>query len=235
MLEIKNLHAGYGAFEVLFGIDLKINKGQWVSLIGTNGAGKTTLLNTISGIHKSTEGEIWFKGTNITAFKPCEMYRLGMAYMAEGHPIFQNLSVKENLELGGIAVGLSPKQQAQKLEENYHLFPFLEQRLKQRAGTLSGGEQQLLSLARCLMTSPQLILCDEPTLGLAPFMVKELFRILKHLHQQSTTLLMVEQNVEQALLFCDEAHVLEQGVITLSGTGAKLLKNAAVQKAYLGC
>ena len=234
MLEIKNLHAGYGAFEVLFGIDLEVSNGQWVSLIGTNGAGKTTLLNTIAGIHDATKGEIWFRGTNITAFKPYEMYRLEIAYMAEGHPIFQNLTVKENLELGGIAVGLSSKQQAQKLEENYHLFPFLKDRLKQRAGTFSGGEQQLLSLARCLMTNPKLILCDEPTLGLAPFMVKELFRILKYLHQQGTTLLMVEQNVEQALLFCDNAYVLEQGMITLSGTGAELLKNPDVQKAYLG-
>ena len=234
MLEIKDLHAGHGAFEVLFGINLKINAGQWVSLIGTNGAGKTTLLNTIAGIHKPTQGEIWFKGNNIINLEPPTIHRLNLAYMAEGHPIFHHLTVKENLELGGIAINLSPKQQNQKLEEVYHLFPFLEQRLKQRAGTFSGGEQQLLSLARCLMTNPQLILCDEPTLGLSPFRVKELFKILKHLHQQGTALLLVEQNVEQALLFCDTAHVLEQGVITLTDTGEALLKNPDVQKAYLG-
>ncbi|RZI46802.1 ABC transporter ATP-binding protein [Candidatus Finniella inopinata] len=234
MLEIKNLYVGYGAFEVLHGIDLKIGKGQLVSLIGTNGAGKTTLLNTLAGIHRPTEGEVRFKGVNITAFRPCQTYQLGLAYMAEGHPIFQSLTVQENLELGGIAVGLSSRQQRNKFEEVYHLFPFLEQRLKQRAGTFSGGEQQLLSLARCLMTTPQLILCDEPTLGLAPFMVKELFRILKHLHTQGTTLLLVEQNVEQALLFCDEAFVLEQGRIILSGTGDELLKNPDVQRSYLG-
>lgn len=234
MLTINDLHAGYGAFEVLFGVTLKVETAQWVSIIGTNGTGKSTLLNSIAGIHQPSQGEIIFKGKDITSQSPYSICRMNLSYMAEGHPIFNNLTVKENLELGGIGVGLPKTRQRQKIEEIYELFPLFKNRAKQRAGTFSGGEQQLLALGRCLMASPDLILCDEPTLGLSPVMVNELFRILKLLHQQGTALLLVEQNVEQALTYCDYAYVLDQGIITLSGSGIDLLKDPQVQKAYLG-
>jgi branched-chain amino acid transport system ATP-binding protein len=234
MLAIQDLHAGYGSFEVLFGVTLTVEAGQWVSLIGTNGAGKSTLLNSVAGIHKTTQGEIFFKNKNITDYNSYSICRMNLGYIAEGHPIFNNLTVKENLELGGIGVGLSKTCQRQKIEEIYDLFPLFKDRSKQRAGTFSGGEQQLLALGRCLMANPELILCDEPTLGLSPVMVGELFRILRLLHQQGTALLLVEQNVEQALTFCDYAYVLDQGVITLAGAGTDLLTDPQVQKAYLG-
>lgn len=234
MLTIHDLHAGYGAFEVLFGVNLTVKAGQWVSLIGTNGAGKSTLLNSITGIHKVSQGKIVFKDKDITLDHTHSICRMNLGYMAEGHPIFANLTVKENLELGGIGVGLKKAQQQQKIEEIYELFPLFKARHKQLAGTFSGGEQQLLALGRCLMASPDLILCDEPTLGLSPVMVSELFRILKILHQQGTAILLVEQNVELALTFCDYGYVLDQGVVTLSGLGADLLNDPQVQKAYLG-
>jgi branched-chain amino acid transport system ATP-binding protein len=234
VLVVKDLDAYYDTFEVLFGVNLTVEIGQWVSLIGTNGAGKTTLLNSIVGLHKDRCGQVFYQGQDISQYSTYSICRMNLGYMAEGHPIFNTLTVKENLELGGIGIGLSISQQRQKMEEIFDLFPLLKDRSSQRAGTFSGGEQQLLALGRCLMASPQLILCDEPTLGLSPVMVGELFKVLKLLHQRGTAILLVEQNVEQALFFCDYAYVLDQGVITLSGTGQDLLKDQRVQKAYLG-
>mgnify|MGYP002783776856 CR=1 FL=1 len=234
MLVVQNLHAGYDAFKVLRGIDFTVAKGQWVSIIGTNGAGKTTLMNTLTGILPATEGSVFFQGIDTTHYKPFQLSKLGISYMAEGRQIFNPMTVKDNLELGGIAIGLSRLQIQRKLQEIYQQFPSLHRRLYQKAGTLSGGEQQLLALGRCLMSSPSFLLCDEPTLGLSPIAVSNFFQILQNLHRQGIAVLMVEQNIELALRFCDQAYVMNRGQITLSGTGQDLLNDPQVKQIYLG-
>ncbi len=234
MLTVQNLHVGYGVFEVLFGIELVVQKGAWVSIVGTNGSGKTTLMNALMGINLPTHGLVQWKDLDITYHKPFERCRLGMGYLAEGRQLFPHLTVHENLELGAIAARLPKIPRQKKIQEVYQRFPHLFQRRKQKAGTLSGGEQQILALARCLIADPEILLCDELSLGLSPAAVKDFFKVLQDLHNKGTTILMVEQNVELALQLCTYGYVLDQGQVTLSGTGKELLKNPQVQEVYLG-
>jgi len=234
MLTLRNLSLSYNDLEAFRDVNLSLKKGQWVAIVGANGAGKTSLVRTISGIHPPTFGQILLNGQDITGKESHEICKMGLGYIAEGRQIFPNLSVKENLEVGGIAVGFSKQKIKAKLEEIYSQFPLLKERQKQRAGSLSGGEQQILTIGRCLMAEPTIILCDEPSLGLSPLKVSELFQTLSALHQQGVTLLLVEQNVEASLRYADYAYVLEQGRVVLEGRAKDLLGNEAVKAAYLG-
>lgn len=234
MLTIKNLSLFYDDLRAFHDINLAIQKGQWVTIVGANGAGKTSLVHTIAGIHPPTTGQVFLNGLEISDKKSHQICRLGLGHIPEGRQIFPTLTIKENLEMGGFAVGFKGRKIKDKLEEIYHQFPRLKERQTQLAGTLSGGEQQILTIGRCLMAEPQIILCDEPSLGLSPLRVSELFSLLQRLHEQGITLLLVEQNVEASLRHSDYAYVLEQGEIVLEGKAQDLLGNSAVKAAYLG-
>ncbi len=232
MLEVKDLKVRYGAIQGLKGISFKINQGEIVSLIGSNGAGKTTTLRALSGIVESS-GLIEFKGKNISAVPSHLRVNLGIAQSPEGRGIFPAMSVKENLELG--AYSRKDKAQiAKDYERCLQLFPRVKERLWQMAGTLSGGEQQMLSICRAMMCKPELLLLDEPSLGLAPLIVAQIFEIVKLLNSEGMTILLVEQNAKQSLTISHRAYVLETGLITLQGTGRDLLKNDEVRRSYLG-
>jgi branched-chain amino acid transport system ATP-binding protein len=232
MLQIRGLHSGYGRIEALHGIDLDVPEGQIVSLIGANGAGKTTLLMTICGNPQATSGEIIFDGRPITHMPTHEIARIGIAHSPEGRRIFARMSVFENLQTGAIVA--DPKFFNEDLERVLALFPRLKERLEQRGGTLSGGEQQMLAIARALMSRPRLLLLDEPSLGLAPLITKQLFANIAEINRaDGMTILLVEQNAFQALKLASYAHIIVNGQIELSGTGADLLKDPAVRAAYL--
>ncbi len=233
MLEIKNLNVHYGVIHALKDVSLKVEAGEIVTLIGANGAGKTTTLRTISGLLKSTSGEILLEGTNITALSAPQRVQMGLSQVPEGRRIFPDMSVLENLELG--AYLRNDKVEIKKDMENiYGRFPILGKRKKQTAGTLSGGEQQMLAMGRALMSRPRILLLDEPSMGLAPLLVREIFEIVKDINQAGTTILLVEQNASMALSIAHRAYVLETGSIVLSGTGEELAKSSEIQKAYLG-
>ena len=232
MLKVTNLKVKYGAIQGLKGISFNINRGEIVSLIGSNGAGKTTTLRAISGIVDS-DGEIEFKGQNISSVPSHLRVTLGIAQSPEGRGIFPAMSVQENLELGSYSRN-DKLQIAKDYERCLQLFPRIKERLWQMAGTLSGGEQQMLSICRAIMCKPDLLLLDEPSLGLAPIIVSQIFEIIKLLNSEGMTILLVEQNAKQSLMISHRAYVLETGLITIEGSGKDLLKNDEVRRSYLG-
>jgi len=233
MLEIKNLNVHYGVIHALKDVSLTVNAGEIVTLIGANGAGKTTTLRTISGLNKATSGEIILEGKNITTVPAPQRVELGISQVPEGRRIFPAMSVFENLELGAFL--RNDKAEIKKDMENvFGRFPILGDRRKQTAGTLSGGEQQMLAMGRGLMSRPRILLMDEPSMGLAPLLVREIFEIIKDINKAGTTILLVEQNASMALSIAHRAYVIETGSIVLSGTGEELAKSSEIQKAYLG-
>lgn len=233
MLEIKNLNVHYGVIQALRDVSLTVNQGEIVTLIGANGAGKTTSLRTISGLEKATSGEIILEGQDITNTSASQRVEMKLSQVPEGRRVFADMTIVENLELGAFL--RSDKGSIKKdMDKVYELFPILGQRKKQTAGTLSGGEQQMLAMGRALMSKPEILLLDEPSMGLAPLLVKEIFEIIKNINSRGTTILLVEQNAKMALSIADRAYVLETGSIVMSGTGEELAGSDEIQKAYLG-
>ncbi len=233
MLEVKNLCVNYGAIKALHGISFDVNQGEIITLIGSNGAGKTTTLHSISNIIKKQKGTIIFNGDDITNLGADKIVAKNLIQVPEGRRVFANLSVLENLQLG--AYLRKDKAGIEKdIEHVFTLFPRLEERIKQAAGTLSGGEQQMLAMGRALMSQPKLLLLDEPSMGLAPILVDEIFEIIKRINADGTTILLVEQNAFKALSIADRAYVLETGEIIKSGNATELLNDDSVKKAYLG-
>ena len=232
MLSVDNINVYYGAIHAVKDVSLHVNEGEIVTLIGANGAGKTTTLQTISGLLHARSGSITFQDQNIGGIPAHKLVSLGMAQVPEGRRVFLQMSVKENLEMGAFTRPNSEVDAS--IAEVYERFPRLKERMNQVAGTLSGGEQQMLAMGRALMSKPKLLMLDEPSMGLAPILVEQIFDIIKELHKAGTTILLVEQNARKALQIADRAYVLETGNITLSGTGAELSKSDEVRKAYRG-
>ena len=231
ILKIDDINVFYGSIHAIKGISLEVNEGEIVTLIGANGAGKTTTLHTVSGLLRPRTGSISFCGEDITKIPAHRLVERGLAHCPEGRRVFLQMTVQENLDMGAY---IRRDDFSASLEEVYELFPRLKERRKQVAGTLSGGEQQMLAMGRALMSKPKLLMLDEPSMGLAPILVEQIFDIIKNLHAVGTTILLVEQNAQAALSIADRAYVLETGKITLSGTGAELAKSDEVRKAYLG-
>lgn len=233
MLRIEKVNVSYGSIHALHDISLTVNDGEVVSLIGANGAGKTTTLHTITGLKGATDGVIEYDGKDLRRMDPSHIIRIGMAHVPEGRHVFTQMSVQENLEMGSYI--MNDKNQIKKnMDMVYEYFPRLLERKKQLAGTLSGGEQQMLATGRALMSNPRIVLMDEPSMGLSPLLVKEIFHIIKTLHQNGITVLLVEQNAKMALAVSDRAYVLETGRISMSGKASELLANDNIKKAYLG-
>lgn len=233
MLSVQNLVVHYGAIQAIRGISFEVNKGEVITLIGSNGAGKTTTLHAISNILKKTAGSVFFNDEDITNLSASDIVRSGLVQSPEGRRVFADLSVRENLEMG--AYTRKDRQGiARDMDKVFTLFPRLKERYRQDAGTLSGGEQQMLAIGRALMADPVLLLLDEPSMGLAPILVDEIFSIIETINREGTTILLVEQNAFKALRIANRAYILETGTIVQSGTGAELLSDDAVIKAYLG-
>ena len=233
MLQVKDLNVSYGAIKALKGISFDVNKGEVISLIGSNGAGKTTTMHSISNLVKKNSGSIIFNGTDITNMSADLIVKQGLCHVPEGRRVFANLSVKDNLEIG--AYIRKDKEQIKKdLEWVFELFPRLKERVSQFAGTLSGGEQQMLAIGRALMTKPSLLLLDEPSMGLAPILVDEIFDIIKKISKAGTTILLVEQNAYEALSISNRAYILETGSIIKTGNAQDLIKDDTIKAAYLG-
>jgi branched-chain amino acid transport system ATP-binding protein len=233
LLEVDSIDVYYGAIHALRGVSLSVDEGEVVTLIGSNGAGKSTTLKTISGLLQPRNGAVRFGGQEISRMAADRIVTLGISQSPEGRRVFQNMSVRENLELGAFTRGDRAGIQSDR-EEVLRLFPRLKERLNQQAATLSGGEQQMLAMGRALMARPKLLLLDEPSLGLAPFLVKEIFRIIGEINRRGTTVLLVEQNASMALEAAGRGYVLETGEVVLADSGEALLKNPEVQRAYLG-
>ena len=231
MLKIDDIHVYYGAIHAIKGVSFEVNEGEIVALIGANGAGKSTILKTISGLMHPRSGSITFMDQNITHTDAYKLVRHGLAHVPEGRRIFLQMSAQENLDMGAYTQKNVSKED---LDMVFDLFPRLKERRHQVAGTLSGGEQQMLAMSRALMSHPKLMMLDEPSMGLAPILVDQIFSIIKNLHAAGTTILLVEQNASKALEIADRAYVLETGNVTLSGTGAELSQSDEVRKAYLG-
>jgi branched-chain amino acid transport system ATP-binding protein len=231
LLELVDVHVHYGKIAALKGVSLTVNEGEIVTLIGANGAGKTTTLKTISGLRPVSQGSIRFAGADITGMPGHRRVRAGIGQAPEGRGVFPGMTVEENLLMGAYA---RSGDVSTELREVYRLFPVLDQRRRQSGGTLSGGEQQMLAIGRALMSKPKVLVLDEPSMGLAPKLVSQIFSIIVEINQSGTTVLLVEQNAAQALTICDRAYVLETGRIVKSGTGADLLHDPAVKDAYLG-
>jgi branched-chain amino acid transport system ATP-binding protein len=236
MLRIRNLESGYGNLSVLRGISIHVSPGEIVTIIGANGAGKTTLLTTIAGLLRRKGGDIIFNGIAYQTIKPETLVAAGCSLVPEGRQVFATLSVHENIALGAYSrFGKEPKRAVlQRTDTMYTLFPRLRERREQLAGTLSGGEQQMLAIARALMAEPKMLMLDEPSMGLAPLIVAEIFKVIRHLKQNGTTILLVEQNAKAALAVADRGYVLETGAIVGEGSSEDLLNNNEVQRAYLG-
>ena len=234
MLSIKDVNVSYGAIHAIHGVSLEVNDGEIVSLIGANGAGKTTILHTITGLKTATSGTITYGDLDLRATDASKLVRYGISHVPEGRHIFPDMTVLENLEMGAYCL----KKSKSELEKNYDMvfsrFPRLKERYKQLAGTLSGGEQQMLAMGRALMSDPKILLMDEPSMGLSPILVKEIFSIIKYCHDMGITILLVEQNAKMALGIADRAYVLETGTIKISGNAKELLEDDRVRKAYLG-
>jgi len=233
LLEVRELVAGYGEVEVLHGVSLQVGAGEVVALVGSNGAGKTTTLRAISGLIKPAAGQVFFDGRRVDGLDPHLIVRLGIVQVPEGRKIFPSLTVLENLELGAY-VPEARRYRAESLKLVFQLFPVLAERSRQPAGTLSGGQQQMLAIGRALMARPRLLMLDEPSLGLAPNVVTEIFRKVSQIRESGTTVLLVEQNVRRALRVADRGYVLENGRVVLEGSGTELLANDHVRRAYLG-
>ncbi|NLJ72891.1 MAG: ABC transporter ATP-binding protein [Syntrophomonadaceae bacterium] len=233
MLKVNNVDVYYGAIHALKGLSLDVELGNIVTLIGANGAGKTTTLKTISGLLRPKNGNIIFKGKDLVKIPPEKIVGLGISQVPEGRRVFSTMSVLENLEMGAY-LRTDKKEKQSDLENIFTRFPRLKERRKQLAGTLSGGEQQMLAIGRALMARPELLLMDEPSMGLAPLLVKEIFAIIKDINEKGTTILLVEQNAHMALSIADKAYVLETGKIVLEGSAQELMHSEAVKKAYLG-
>ena len=232
ILKVENMNVYYGAIHAIKGISFHVDQGEVVTLIGANGAGKSTTLQTVSGLLRSRTGSIQFCGENISNVPSHKIVEKGLAQVPEGRRIFLQMSVEENLEMGAYTQSSSGVEAD--LEKVYTQFPRLKERRRQIAGTLSGGEQQMLAIGRALMSHPRLLMLDEPSMGLAPILVEQIFDIIRQLHEEGTTILLVEQNAQMALSVADRAYVMETGKITLSGTGAELAASDEVKKAYLG-
>ncbi len=233
MLELRDLHVYYGSIRALNGLSLRVNEGELVALIGSNGAGKSTTLKTISGLLRPRQGAIFYRGQDITSLATDRIVALGISHCPEGRHIFGRLTVRENLLLGAVQRNDS-RAKAADMEWIFDLFPRLQERLHQSGGTLSGGEQQMLAIGRALMSRPELLLLDEPSLGLAPILVEAIFKVIRQLKQEGKTILLVEQSVHQALDAADRAYVLETGRITLEGSTEELKHNPQVEQSYLG-
>lgn len=232
MLKVNDINVYYGSIHAIKGVSFEVKEGEIVTLIGANGAGKSTILKTVSGLLRTKTGSITFTDWDITHMQPHKIIAYGLAHVPEGRRIFAQMTVQENLEMGAFtqpASGISDD-----LAKVYDLFPRLKERRRQIAGTLSGGEQQMLAMGRALMGHPKLLMLDEPSMGLAPILVEQIFDIIKTLHKSGTTILLVEQNAQMALSVADRAYVLETGNITLTGTGAELASSDEIRKAYLG-
>lgn len=233
MLEVKNLEVNYGVIKAIKGVSFEVNEGEVISLIGANGAGKTTILHAVSGLLNKTNGSVTFEGTDITKVPAHKIVSMGMAHVPEGRRVFAQLTVFENLKLGAYT-----RKDKKELEDTlamvYKRFPRLEERKNQLAGTLSGGEQQMLAMGRALMSHPKLILMDEPSMGLSPIFVEEIFSIIRDISAEGVTVLLVEQNAKKALSIADRAYVLETGNVTLTGDAKELMNDESVKKAYLG-
>lgn len=233
MLKVNNLQVNYGMINAVRNVSFEVNEGEIVTLIGANGAGKSTILRTISGLVKASGGSIEYEGKNLEKFSPKKIVQAGISQVPEGRHVFKGLSVKENLELGAF-LRKDKDQMEEDLQNVYKRFPVLSERLKQDAATLSGGEQQMVAMGRALMSKPRLLLLDEPSMGLAPIFIKEIFSIIESIQKQGTTVLLIEQNAKMALQIATRGYVLETGKVVLSGSGEELLASDEVQKAYLG-
>ena len=232
LIKVENLAAGYGLVEVLRNISLEINQGEVVAVLGSNGVGKTTLNNCLSGLIKPNHGKIFFQDEVISNKSPEEIVDMGLIHVPEGRKLFPNLTVKDNLELGSYRRGKSNR--SSNLENVLDIFPKLSERISQTAGTLSGGEQQMVAIGRGLMGDPRLLLLDEPSLGLSPLLVEQMFELIKKISDNGLTVLLVEQNVTQSLSIADRAYLIEEGSIAISGLSKDLLKNAELKRSYLG-
>ena len=232
LLEVRDIQVYYGAIHAIKGVSFEVNEGEIVTLIGANGAGKTTTLDTIAGLLRSRGGDIVFHGESIAHKAPHLIVKDGLALVPEGRRVFTQMTVEENLEMGAFTRAKATVEPG--LEKVYELFPRLKERRRQVAGTLSGGEQQMLAMGRALMSAPKLMMLDEPSMGLAPILVEQVFEIIRSLHKAGTTILLVEQNAQMALSIADRAYVLENGKVSISGTGRELAQSEQVQKAYLG-
>ena len=231
MLSVKDLNVSYGAIHAIHDVSLDVNDGEIVSLIGANGAGKTTILHTITGLKKAQSGSVTYNDNDLLKTEPSKIITLGMAHVPEGRHIFPGMTVEENLEMGAY---IRKDDLSSSMKEVYERFPRLKERRRQLAGTLSGGDQQMLAVGRALMSKPSILLMDEPSMGLSPLLVKEIFSIIKEVHKQGITVLLVEQNAKMALSISDRAYVLETGHISMSGAADELLNDEQVKKAYLG-
>ena len=234
ILSLKNVCSYYDKVQVLYDINVDVYPGEIVSVIGANGAGKSTMMKTIMGLVHMGRGEVTFDGKKLNRMHAHKICKAGIAYVPEGREVFPNMTVLENLEMGAYCRSYTAAQMNEKLEEMYTMFPRLKERLKQKAGSMSGGEQQMLAIGRALMSRPKLLMLDEPSMGLAPILVEQIFEIIQSLHKSGTTILLVEQNAQMALSVADRAYVMETGAISLSGTGRELAESDQVKKAYLG-
>ena len=233
MLHIENIFVNYGSFQALSGISLDVNEGEIVALLGSNGAGKMTTINTASGLLRPTSGSVTFCGEDLSKYKLYEISRLGLVQVPEGRKLFPDMTVQENLYMGSYAKNVRPKR-AENLDMCYEMFPKLHERRNQAAGSLSGGERQMVAIARALMQCPKLLMLDEPSLGLAPVIVQQVFEIIEKINKMGTTILLVEQNVQASLEIADRAYVIETGRNVLNGTAQELLSSEEVTTAYLG-
>ena len=232
ILQVDNINVYYGSIHAIKGISFEVNEGEIVTLIGANGAGKSTTLNTIAGLLRSRTGSVTFLGENLAKIPAHKIVSRGLALVPEGRRVFLQMTVQENLEMGAYTQGGGSV--AADLERVYEIFPRLKERQRQVAGTLSGGEQQMLAMGRALMSHPKLLMLDEPSMGLAPILVEQIFEIIRNLHRSGSTILLVEQNAQAALSVADRAYVLETGKVVTTGSGQELLEDPAIKKAYLG-
>ena len=232
MLEIRNLHAGYGSVEILRGIDLDVNQGEIVAVLGSNGVGKSTLNNNISALYKPFSGSIRFEGEEISGLNSSEVVKRGVIHVPEGRRVFPNLNVLENLELGSLVRGTARRKQ--NLERVVGIFPRLKERFTQLAGTLSGGEQQMLAIGRGLMSEPVLLIMDEPSLGLSPLLVEQMFELIQRINREGQSILLMEQNAVQTLAIANRAYIIENGVVAMQGQAQELARDPDLRKNYLG-
>ena len=234
ILSLKNVCSYYDKVQVLYDINVDVYPGEIVSVIGANGAGKSTMMKTIMGLVHMGRGEVTFDGKKLNRMHAHKICKAGIAYVPEGREVFPNMTVLENLEMGAYCRSYTAAQMNEKLEEMYTMFPRLKERLKQKAGSMSGGEQQMLAMGRALMSNASMLMLDEPSMGLSPLLVQEIFDIIQNVHKEGMTILLVEQNAQMALSVADRAYVLETGRVVMEGTGAELLTNERVRSAYLG-